>query len=230
MSAVRRAPQSPAAAPRAHRQSGHHHRPGAAVRAAGGRRGRIAVLTAAVTGAALLLTACGSGGTSGGANGTNFVASSDGVSTVKKGERAAGPKIDGETLEGERLDVADFKGKVVVLNVWGSWCPPCRAEAPGFQKVAKETKAEGVEFVGINTRDSSKGPAREFEKNFGVTYPSLYDPMGKLMLRFPKGTLNPQSIPSTIVLDREGRVAARALTPLSEENLRKMVDPVIAEK
>ncbi|MGX2996606.1 TlpA family protein disulfide reductase [Streptomyces sp. JNUCC 64] len=230
MSAVRRAQQSPAAAPRTLRQRPEDSRPGAAVRSAAGRRGRIAAVTAAATGAALLLTACGSGGTAGGAGGTNFVAGKDGISTVAKADRKDGPKIDGETLEGEELDLADYKGKVVVLNVWGSWCPPCRAEAPGFQKVSEETGAKGVQFVGINTRDTSQGPAKAFEESFGVTYPSLYDPMGKLMLRFPKGTLNPQSIPSTLVLDREGRVAARALTPLSEEKLRKMIAPVIAEK
>ncbi|MFJ7419928.1 TlpA family protein disulfide reductase [Streptomyces uncialis] len=218
MSAVRRAPQSPAAAPRTPRREERSR-----------RRSRGALTVPAVAAAALLLTACGSGGASGGSNSTNFVAGDAGVSTVKKADRRDGPKLDGETLEGGQLDVADFKGKVVVLNVWGSWCPPCRAEAPGFQKVSQDLKAD-AEFVGINTRDSSKGPAVEFEKNFGVTYPSLYDPMGKLMLRFPKGTLNPQSIPSTLVLDREGRVAARALTPLSEENLRKMIAPVLAEK
>ncbi|MER5493996.1 TlpA family protein disulfide reductase [Streptomyces sp. LE64] len=230
MSAVRRAPQSPAAAPRTPFPGVRRRRSGAAVRGTGGRRGRAAALTAVTASAALLLTACSSGGTAGGAGGTNFVAGKDGIATLAADERGPAPKIDGETLEGERLDLADHRGKVVVLNVWGSWCPPCRAEAPSFQKVSKETKSQGVEFVGINTRDTSQAPAKAFEESFGVTYPSLYDPMGKLMLRFPKGTLNPQAIPSTLVLDREGRVAARALTPLSEEKLRKMIDPVLAEK
>lgn len=92
------------------------------------------------------------------------------------------------------------------MNVWGSWCPPCRAEAPHFAKVAKETKAKGVEFVGINTRDANKGPALAFEKDYEIGYPSLYDPVSKLIVNgFPKGSLNPQAIPSTIVLDREER-------------------------
>lgn len=87
-----------------------------------------------------------------------------------------------------------------------------------------------MQFVGINTRDTSTRPAREFEKNFDVPYPSLYDPTGKLMLRFKKGTLNPQLIPSTLVIDRDGRIAARALQALSEDKLHKMLDPVVAEK
>ncbi|MFF2844755.1 TlpA family protein disulfide reductase [Streptomyces sp. NPDC058001] len=194
------------------------------------RSGRAVLLSAGAVTAALALTACASGGTSGGSGNTNYITGSDGVATVKKADRKSGPQLDGETLEGKQLDVTDLKGKIVVLNIWGSWCPPCRAEAPGFAKVSKESKAQGVEFVGINTRDTDRAPAKEFEKNFGVTYPSLYDPMGKLMLRFPKGTLNPQSIPSTVVLDRDGKIAVRSLTALSEEKLRSILKPLIAEK
>jgi peroxiredoxin len=180
--------------------------------------------------AALLVSACGSGGTSGGGGDTHFITGSDGIATVGKGERADAPDLSGETVDGKQLDVDDYKGKVVVLNVWGSWCPPCRAEAKNFQKVYEDVKDQGVQFVGINTRDTSTGPARAFEKEYGVTYPSLYDPTGKLMLRFEKGTLNPQAIPSTLVIDRDGKIAARTLQALSEEKLRSMLEPVLAEK
>jgi thiol-disulfide isomerase/thioredoxin len=180
--------------------------------------------------AALVLSACGSGGTSGGSGNTGFVTNTGGIATVKKADRQRGPDLSGTTLEGKKLDLSSYKGKIVVLNVWGSWCAPCRAEAPNLADVARADAAKGVRFVGINTRDTSKNPAREFERNFNVPYPSLYDPAGKLMLRFPKGTLNPQSIPSTVVLDREGKIAARALKPLSTDDLRKMLAPLIAEK
>ncbi|MFE5143136.1 TlpA family protein disulfide reductase [Streptomyces fagopyri] len=192
-------------------------------------RSRVALLTAGAA-AMLVLSACGSGGTSGGSGDTNFVAGKDGISTVAKGSRVDAPDLSGATVDGRKLDVADYKGKIVVLNVWGSWCPPCRAEAPNFVKVAKDTEAKGVQFVGINTRDSEVSLARAFEKEFGVTYPSLYDPTGKLMLRFKKGTLNPQTIPSTLVIDRDGKVAARTLQALSEDKLRELLDPIIAEK
>ncbi|MCN9241262.1 TlpA family protein disulfide reductase [Streptomyces sp. RY43-2] len=180
--------------------------------------------------AALVLSACGSGGVSGGSGNTNFITGKDGIATVKKGERDTAPDLSGTTIDGKKLDVASYKGKIVVLNVWGSWCPPCRAEASNFVKVAKDNERNGVQFVGINTRDTSTGPARAFEKEYGVTYPSLYDPTGKLMLRFKKGTLNPQAIPSTLVIDRDGKIAARTLQPLTEEKLREMIDPVVAEK
>lgn len=165
-----------------------------------------------------------------GAGNSNFVSGKDGISTVAKGSRTEAPDLSGPTVDGKQLDVKDYKGKIVVLNVWGSWCPPCRAEAPNFVKVAKDTAAQGVQFVGINTRDANVSLAKAFEKQQGVTFPSLYDPTGKLLLRFKKGTLNLQTIPSTIVVDRDGKIAARTLQPLSEEKLREMLDPVLAEK
>ncbi|MEY9993373.1 thiol-disulfide isomerase/thioredoxin [Streptomyces sp. V4I8] len=194
------------------------------------RSRRAALTTAGAAVAALLVSACGSGGVSGGSGDTKFIMGKDGISTVEKSKRDAAPDLSGRTLDDKQLALSSFKGKVVVLNVWGSWCSPCRAEAPNFQKVSTDLKAKGVQFVGINVADPQIKSAVAFEKQFGVTYPSLYDPSSKLMLRFKKGTLNPQAIPSTLVLDREGKIAARSLAALSEEKLRSMIDPVLAEK
>ncbi|MFF8260084.1 TlpA family protein disulfide reductase [Streptomyces virginiae] len=195
--------------------------------------GRALLLTAVTLTGALALTACG-GSDSGKPTGSggNYVTGAKGVSTAAKGERTEAPKLDGETVDGKTLDTTALKGKVVVLNVWGSWCPPCRAEAPSFAKVSKELTDAGkdVVFVGVNVRDNSKQNAASFEETFGITYPSLYDPDGKLLLRFPKGSLNPNAIPSTLVLDREGKIAARTLAPLGEEQLRSMIDAVLAEQ
>ncbi|MEV0494834.1 TlpA family protein disulfide reductase [Streptomyces atratus] len=190
---------------------------------------RAVALTAIVTLGSLSLSACGSG-KSGGDGQTNYVTSTGGISTVAKGERKPVGPIKGETLQGKHLDVADFQGKVVVINAWGSWCPPCRAEAPYFNKVAKEMKTKSVEFVGINVRDGNKSLSEAFEDDFNMTYPSLYDPTGKLLLRFPKGTVNLQSIPSTVVLDRNGKIAARAIGSIDDSKLHKMIDPLIKEK
>ena len=193
-------------------------------------RSRAVLLAAGAAAAALTLSACSSGGISGGGGDTNFVTGTNGIATAKQGDRDAAPDLSGKTVAGTQLDVADYKGKVVVVNIWGSWCPPCRAEAKNFEKVYQDVKDQGVEFVGINTRDPKIDRAKAFEKDFGITYPSLYDPTGKLMLRFKKGTLNPQLVPSTLVIDRDGKVASRALQPLTEEQLRSMVKPVLAEK
>ncbi|MET8584028.1 TlpA disulfide reductase family protein [Streptomyces collinus] len=193
-------------------------------------RSRAALLSAMAAVAALSLSACGNGGTSGGGGNTNFVTGNNGVDTAPQGKRAAAPDLSGRTIDGKTLDVADYKGKVVVLNVWGSWCGPCREEAQYFAKVSKAYEGKGVQFVGINTRDTSTTPAVAFEKEHGIGYPSLYDPTGKLMLRFKKGTLNPQLIPSTLILDKDGKVAARALEALDDTALLKMLKPVLAEK
>ncbi|MEV6332157.1 TlpA disulfide reductase family protein [Streptomyces sp. NPDC051909] len=193
---------------------------------------RRALPAVALVAAALVLTGCSSDskGRSGGGGGTNFVTNAGGVSTVAKGERQAPNKLAGETIDGRALDVADLKGKVVVLNVWGSWCSPCRAEAPHFSKVSKDYQAKGVQFVGINTRDFKKPDAVNFESSYDITYPSLYDPAGKIILHgFPKGSL-PQGIPSTIVLDKDGKIAARSLMALDEAKLKSMIDPLLAEK
>ncbi|WP_405973493.1 TlpA family protein disulfide reductase [Streptomyces sp. NBC_00988] len=198
--------------------------------AASRARSRAVLSTAGVAVTALVLSACSSGGTSGGSGNTNFITGSDGIATVKKGDRQAAPDLSGKTIDGKTLNTADYKGKVLVVNVWGSWCSPCRAEADNLVQVAKATANKDVQFVGLNTRDTSTGPAVAFEKKYEVPYPSLYDPTGRLMLRFKKGTLNPQAIPSTIVIDRDGKIAARALQALSEDKLREMLDPVIAEK
>ncbi|KIF76112.1 redoxin domain-containing protein [Streptomyces sp. 150FB] len=195
------------------------------------RRPLRVVLPAVVVAAGLALTACGSGGKSSGGGNTLFVTSTAGIDTVPKADRRPVNDISGKTLDGKNLTVASLKGKVVVLNVWGSWCPPCREEAPYFAKVAKDTRAKGVAFVGINTRDANKDLAVAFEKNYGIDYPSLYDPAGNVILNgFPKGSLNPQAIPSTIVLDRSGKIAARSLMAIDEAKLRKMITPLIAEK
>ncbi|MBH5336327.1 TlpA family protein disulfide reductase [Streptomyces pactum] len=191
------------------------------------RRAIVLATGAAIT--ALTLTACGSG-VSGGSSDTKFVTGKGAVDTVPKGDRTEVPDLTGKDIHGKPLSIGDYKGKVVVLNVWGSWCAPCIAEAPNFVKVAKETEAQGVQFLGINTRDPDAANARKFERDHNVPYPSFYDPIGRLMLRFPKGSLNPQIIPTTIVIDRDGKIAARALRPLSEEKLRDMIDPILAEK
>jgi thiol-disulfide isomerase/thioredoxin len=196
---------------------------------------RSAALTSLALAGALVLSGCGgSGGSEAGDGGSgsrsNYVQGTGAVTSVARSDREPAPELAGESVDGRTADVADYRGKVVVLNVWGSWCPPCRAEMPHLVKVAGEMESQGVRFLGINTRDTDKTPAQRFEKEYEVPYPSLYDPTGKLLLRFPRGSLNPQAIPSTLVLDREGKIAARALKALGEEELEEMLRPVVAEK
>ena len=191
---------------------------------------RTALLIAVVAASASVLAGCGKGETGSSSGDTKFVKGTGEITKVRTGERKTAPDLSGKTVDGDRLQLSYYKGKIVVLNVWGSWCEPCRGEAPGLAKVEKETDDKDIQFIGINTRDLDRANAKSFERNYGVKYPSFFDPSGKLILRFPKGSLSPQAIPSTLILDRKGRIAVRALTDLSVKQLRSALDPLTAEK
>ncbi len=155
--------------------------------------------------------------------------SGDGTTTiVAESERKPAPELTGTTLDGEPFALADHLGDVVVLNVWASWCAPCRAEAEDMAAVAAETQDKGVAFVGLNTRDS-QAAADAFVDRFGLTYPSVVDTDGSLQLLFHE-TLPPAAIPSTLVIDRQGRVAGRAIGEVDRSRLLGMIEPVLAEE
>jgi thiol-disulfide isomerase/thioredoxin len=158
-----------------------------------------------------------------------FVTGAGKVVQVEPGGRGDPVTLTGRDLEGDRLSTADFRGKPVVAVVWGSWCAPCRAEAPDVVAAANEL-GNRAQFVGINIRDSSTEQARSFVRTFEVPYPSYFSPDGEAMLAF-SGTLTPNSIPSFVVLDAEGRVAASIIGELpSRTTLVEVVEDVVAEQ
>lgn len=184
--------------------------------------------------AACLAAAGCSSGSDAVATGSEFQFVSPGGQTVIRydppGNRGEVPAVEGESLSepGVRLSTADWRGDVIVLNVWGSWCGPCRAEADDLERVYAETKDDGVRFLGINIRDYDRSAAGDFVANFQVGYPSLYDPPGRSMLAlkgFPRSV-----VPATIILDREHRVAAVFLTALLADDLLPDVRRVAAEQ
>ena len=160
-------------------------------------------------------------------NGQGFVSGDGSALVIDKDERTAAPDIEGETLDGGRLALADLAGDVVVLNLWASWCGPCRAEAPTLQEVYDESRGDGVAFVGLNSKDQ-EAAARAFEQNFGITYPSLVDQSGELQLAF-RDSVPASSIPWTLVIDRDGRIAARVLGATTYSELTGLVDQVASE-
>lgn len=150
--------------------------------------------------------------------------------TYDEADRQELAPITGEDLfrEGKQLSTADFAGKVVVINIWGQWCGPCRREAPAMQEVYDRTKAEGVQVLGVDVRDPSREVPQDFLRDRGLTYPSIYDPPGRSLLPlkgYPKNV-----VPSTIVLDREHRVAAVFLRELLATDLLPVVRRLAAEK
>ncbi|GAA2617867.1 TlpA family protein disulfide reductase [Paractinoplanes durhamensis] len=133
-------------------------------------------------------------------------------------------EVIGELLDGGTYDVSQDRGKVVVVNFWGSWCAPCRAEADDLEKTYQATKALGVSFIGVNSRDD-KDSAKAFERG-RVTYPSIYDFDGKVALKFD---VTQTSTPATLILDREGRIAVALRAATTSSQLQPLVEKIAAE-
>jgi thiol-disulfide isomerase/thioredoxin len=180
---------------------------------------------------ALLLAGCSTG--TGAVDVNNggefrFVAGTPAGEVIPADERAAAPEFSGQLLGGGEFSSTELAGDVAVLNFWGSWCAPCRVETPEFQEVYADVKDQGVEFLGLNVKETSEQFAVAFVDRFGIAFPSLYDPRGEVALAFRGYPAN--AIPSTIVLDRQGRVAAVYTGTVSKQDLRTVLDRVLGEE
>lgn len=162
--------------------------------------------------------------TSGSADNENI---SSGISLFPAGKRVKAPALEGELVEGGNLQAERMRGKVVVVNIWGSWCAPCRAEAPDLARVARETESKGVTFLGIDVRDD-KASARAFTRRYAIPYQSLFDPNGSQLVKF-SSIIPINAVPSTAVVDRSGRVAARVVGRVNYKTLNGLVQDVLAE-
>jgi thiol-disulfide isomerase/thioredoxin len=140
-------------------------------------------------------------------------------------------KITGPDLTdpAKAISLDDYAGKVVVINVWGQWCGPCRSEITELQKVYDATRADGVAFLGIDVRDNNRDAAVDFIVDRKVTFPSIYDPSMRTMIAFG-GRYPTTVIPSTVVLDRQHRVAAVFLRELLAQDLQPVVQRLATEK
>jgi thiol-disulfide isomerase/thioredoxin len=166
-------------------------------------RRRLPLLVTALAATALLSTACTDVN---GTDGKDFVTGDGRVLQITPGDRGDPVDAGGKTLDGDQLDLADLRGKVVVVNVWGAWCTECRTETPMLVDAADELP-DGATIVGIDVRETSTDNALAYVRSAGIPYPSIYDPGSEQLLRFP-APINPREIPSTVVLDAQGRVAA----------------------
>jgi thiol-disulfide isomerase/thioredoxin len=177
----------------------------------------VAVLATAAL-AAGALTGCG------GENWAKKCTTTDGVVRCTPEQRPQVGDVTGELLEGGTYDVANDRGKVVVVNFWGSWCAPCRAEANDLEDTYKATKNKGVVFLGVNSRDD-RDSAIAFERG-RVTYPSIFDYRGKVALKFD---VTQASTPATLILDREGRIAVAIRQATTITQLQPLVETIAAE-
>ena len=184
-------------------------------------RTRIAVLAA---GACALMFLAGCGRDPVALRGSDEV----GVTILKPADRVGLDVEPEETLTGESLSLRDYRGKVVVLNAWASWCEPCKQETPALVQSASRFNSKDVAFIGLDAFDS-KEKALEFVEQYGMTYPSLFDPEGTLLASVPG--IPPKAVPSTLILDREGRIAVRIIGPVPiglDALIASVVDPATA--
>lgn len=172
--------------------------------------------------AALLVGGCAAPGAS-----SPRAADTSGINTVGTtvfavGSRPSLPALSGAALGGGTLDVASLRGHVVVLNVWASWCEPCKAESPALAAVARSTAAQGVRFVGIDENDEDAA-ATAFLAKIGSSYPNLVDPQGRLLASL---RMLPPAVPSSLVIDQQGRVAARVIGPTTAAGMTALLAKV----
>jgi len=178
------------------------------------RRTTLTVVAVVVAAAVVALVVLAGGGGTGLAPeaGTGQVEEvSPGVAVVPDGQRQPLPAFTGRTLDNQELDLASLRGRPLVLNFWASWCGPCRAEQEGLELASKALAGQDVRMVGVNIRDD-QGAATSYLEEFGVGYPSLFDRPAVLSARL--GALGPQAPPYTLVVDAQGRVAARVFGAL----------------
>ncbi|MGB6206586.1 TlpA disulfide reductase family protein [Mycobacterium sp.] len=191
---------------------------------------RLALVAAAVAG---LLVGCSSGDDAVAQGGTFEFVSPGGKTDIyydpPDHRGRPGPVAGPELMDPSRtVSVDEFAGRVVVINVWGQWCGPCRAEVTQLQQVYNATKADGVTLLGIDVRDNNRQAAQDFVKDRNVTFPSIYDPAMRTMIAFG-GKYPTTVIPSTLVLDRQHRVAAVFLRELLAADLQPVVQRIAAE-
>ena len=185
-----------------------------------------AVLVVAVSG--WLVTQARPSSSEDGASGDGGSGFITGLTMYSGQDRQAAPSISGTTLDGDSLSLADLRGHIVVINVWGSWCGPCAKEAPVFAQVSADTRAAGVRFLGIDTRDQVTA-AKAFEDTYRIRYPSLSDPAGETLLRF-NGIVPIAAVPSTVFVDPDGRIAGRVIGPIDESTLRGILSDLVKER
>jgi len=183
--------------------------------------GALAVL-AALTGLAGCTTSSGNAVT-----GQNYQAGDGSITILAPDQRKAPGELRGTTVDGQQVDLANYRGDAVVLNVWGSWCGPCQKEAPALQAASQALAPKGVKFLGINIReDGNQARAAAFERTYGITYPSLFDSTQYLLAL--RGVVAANAVPSTVVVDPQGRIAARISGATTKDTLVDLVDEVLS--
>jgi thiol-disulfide isomerase/thioredoxin len=188
---------------------------------------RTIVLAAAVLAGVLLIAVLATGWAGGGNSGVTAVNGNAGAVVYAAGHRPLAPDFSGTTLTGSKLSFSDYRGKVVVLNFWGSWCVPCREEASTLAAVASKYQPSGVSFLGVDVRDTTAS-ALAFARSFHVAYPSVSDPSSAITLDFT-AKVPIAGTPTTLVVDRTGRIAGAVFGTVTYPELTAILAKVTAK-
>jgi peroxiredoxin len=160
------------------------------------------------------VSACTSAG---GSDTFRFTSATPLGSVIPAADRKPAGTFTGTLIDGGTVGLADLRGKVAVLNFWASWCAPCRIESPQLDLVYRQMKSHGVEFLGVDTKDA-KGNARSFVRDFHISYPIVYDEQGEIAVRL--GNLPARGLPFTVLIDKDGDVAAVYVGELTAKDLQ----------
>ena len=191
---------------------------------------RTAALAAALLAAVLGLSACSGGKNAvdqSAGNQFRYVQANKKGSVIEAAKRKQAGPVAGPLLAGGDYRLSDDRGKVVVLNYFASWCPPCQTETPQFDAIYRQRKSAGVQFVGMDVKDPSKSAAQSWIKDKGITFPVVYDEAAKSAIQL--GDVPMAALPSTVVIDRQGRVAAVYVGAVLPKDLTSALDELTAE-
>lgn len=158
----------------------------------------------------------------------NYIAGDGSVTEISLGNRGKPIEFSGETQSGKKVTSAEYRGHVLVVNFWYAGCAPCRAEAADLEKVYNNSKGAGTNFLGVNVRDQA-ATIVSFDEKFGITYPSVVDQNGHMQLAFASD-VPPNAVPTTLVLDAQGRVAARILGQLRDSSILQTIVNDVAKE
>jgi len=188
-----------------------------------GKRRAVVLLAAAGTGA-LLVVVLLAGWATGGSSGVSYLDGETNAVLYAAGHRPLAPDFTASTLTGSRLSFSSYRGRVVVLNFWGSWCVACREEAPTLAAVGGQNQRDGVAFLGVDVRDTTAS-GQAFLRNFGITYPSVSDSSAQITLAFT-AVVPLSATPSTLVIDRTGHIAGAVYGQATYSELTAMLATV----
>lgn len=163
---------------------------------------------------------------------SGFISGDGTITQIDPPDRESAPTLEGESLGGEQVSTEDFEGQALVVNVWGSWCGPCRAEAPELVEASKKLKSQDVQFLGLATKSQAgEGtPSQDvrFAKDAGFTFPTIQDYDGEQVLRFVD-SIPAMGVPTTWIIDDEGQVAAQIRGETTASTLVGLVEDVQAD-